>query len=96
MALGINILVGVKGQVSLGHAFFMGVGVAGQVSVETATSGRPACRSTKNSVCLTKKATWGHSLPIWVWLPGAGIAAALIGIFVSPVAVKAPVSTLRS
>ena len=71
-AHGLNLLSGVAGQVSLGHAFFMGVGAC------TATYLGSASGST----------TWGHSLPIWVWLPGAGIAAALIGIFVSPVAVK--------
>ncbi|MEL0134309.1 MAG: branched-chain amino acid ABC transporter permease, partial [Rhodobiaceae bacterium] len=71
-AHGLNLLSGVAGQVSLGHAFFMGVGAC------TATYLGSASGST----------TWGHSLPIWVWLPGAGVAAALIGIFVSPVAVK--------
>lgn len=71
-ALGLNILTGVAGQVSLGHAFFMGVGAySGAVLGGTAT----------NSV-------WGWNLPIWIWLPGAGIGAALIGIIVSPVAVK--------
>jgi branched-chain amino acid transport system permease protein len=71
-AHGLNLLSGVAGQVSLGHAFFMGVGAC------TATYLGSASGST----------TWGHSLPIWVWLPGAGVAAALIGILVSPVAVK--------
>jgi branched-chain amino acid transport system permease protein len=27
-------------------------------------------------------------LPIWIWLPGAGVVAALIGVIVSPVAVR--------
>ena len=31
---------------------------------------------------------WGHSLPIWVWLPGAGVSAALLGLAVSPVAMR--------
>ena len=31
---------------------------------------------------------WGWDLPIWIWLPGAGIGAALVGILVSPVAVR--------
>lgn len=71
-ALGLNLLSGVAGQVSLGHAFFMGVGAS------TATYLGSASGST----------TWGHSLPMWIWLPAAGIAAALIGILVSPIAVK--------
>ena len=71
-ALGLNLLSGVGGQVSLGHAFFMGVGACAGVYLG-GTSG---------------ETTWGHSLPIWIWLPGAGIAAALVGVAVSPVAVR--------
>ena len=71
-ALGLNILSGVAGQVSLGHAFFMGVG-AMTATYLGAHSG---------------DTSWGHSLPIWIWLPGAGVGAALVGVFVSPVAVK--------
>ena len=71
-ALGLNLLSGVAGQVSLGHAFFMGVGACAAVYMG-GTSG---------------EAGWGHSLPIWIWLPGAGVAAALVGVIVSPVAVK--------
>ena len=71
-ALGLNLLSGIGGQVSLGHAFFMGVGACAAVYLG-GTSG---------------EATWGHSLPIWIWLPGAGIAAALVGVLVSPVAVR--------
>ena len=71
-ALGLNLLAGVAGQVSLGHAFFMGVGACTAVYLG-GTSG---------------EATWGHSLPIWIWLPGAGVVAALVGVAVSPVAVR--------
>ena len=71
-AHGINLLSGVAGQVSLGHAFFMGVGAC------TATYLGSASGAT----------TWGHSLPIWIWLPSAGVMASLIGIIVSPIAVK--------
>ena len=71
-ALGLNILTGVAGQVSLGHAFFMGVG-----AYTGAVMGGVASDS-----------VWGWNLPIWIWLPAAGIGAALIGIIVSPVAVK--------
>ena len=71
-ALGLNLLSGIGGQVSLGHAFFMGVGACAAVYLG-GTSG---------------EATWGHSLPIWIWLPGAGITAALVGVVVSPVAVR--------
>ena len=70
-ALGLNILSGVAGQVSLGHAFFMGVGACTAVFLG-GTAG---------------SSTYGHGLPIWIWLPGAGVMAALVGIAVSPVAV---------
>ncbi|MGA1556544.1 MAG: branched-chain amino acid ABC transporter permease [Ilumatobacteraceae bacterium] len=71
-ALGLNILTGVAGQVSLGHAFFMGVG---------AYSGAVLGGVGSDNI-------WGWDLPIWIWLPGAGVGAALVGIIVSPVAVK--------
>ena len=60
-ALGLNILSGVAGQVSLGHAFFMGVGA----STGAFLGGSPGSN------------TWGLELPMWIWLPGAGVAAVL-------------------
>jgi branched-chain amino acid transport system permease protein len=71
-ALGLNILTGMAGQVSLGHAFFMGVGAYTGAVLGGSPGG----------------GLWGWGLPIWVWLPGAGIGAALVGIIVSPVAVR--------
>jgi len=71
-ALGLNLLTGVAGQVSLGHAFFMGVGAYTAVYLGGESSGR----------------AWGHGLPMWIWLPGAGICAALVGILVAPAAVR--------
>ena len=71
-ALGLNILSGVAGQVSLGHAFFMGVGACTAVYLGGSSG----------------SSVWGHSLPVWIWLPGAGVSAALVGVAVSPVAVR--------
>lgn len=71
-ALGLNILIGLGGQVSLGHAFFLGVGAYTAVVLGGSGTGD----------------LWGLGLPIWIWLPGAGIVAALFGIIVSPVAVR--------
>ena len=36
----------------------------------------------------SSKNLWGLGLPMWIWLPGAGICAALVGIIVSPAAVR--------
>jgi len=71
-ALGLHLLSGLAGQVSLGHAFFVGIGaytaaiLGGEVG----------------------KSTWGLGLPIWIWLPAAGIVAALIGALIAPTAVR--------
>ena len=71
-ALGLNILTGLAGQVSLGHAFFMGMGayVAAYLGGET------------------DRGVLGLGLPMWIWLPAAGVAAALVGILVAPTAVR--------
>ena len=71
-ALGLHILSGLTGQVSLGHAFFMGVG-AYTAAVLGGEVG---------------KATLGYGLPIWVWLPAAGLVAAAVGALVAPTAVR--------
>lgn len=70
-AFGLNLLLGVAGQVSLGHAFFMGVGAYAAVVLGADSD-----------------SLWGWGLPIWIWLPGAGVAAALAGIIVAPAAVR--------
>ncbi|MBL78157.1 MAG: branched-chain amino acid ABC transporter permease [Acidimicrobiaceae bacterium] len=71
-ALGLNLLSGLAGQISLGHAFFMGVGAYTAVYLGGPSTAR----------------LWGHGLPVWVWLPAAGVMAALIGILVAPAAIR--------
>ena len=71
-ALGLNILTGMAGQVSLGHAFFMGVGAYTAVVLG----------GEEGSSLL------GMGLPMWIWLPAAGIVAALVGALVAPTAVR--------
>jgi len=74
-ALGLNVLSGYAGQVSLGIAFFMGIGAytaAGLGGAPPTTSGGPL----------------GLGLPFVIWLPAAGIAAALIGALVGPSALR--------
>lgn len=70
-ALGLNILTGLAGQVSLGHAFFMGVGAYTAAWLGAAPG--PLA---------------GLGLPMWVWLPAAGVVAALVGVAVGPTAVR--------
>jgi branched-chain amino acid transport system permease protein len=69
--LGLNILTGLAGQVSLGHAFFMGLG-----AYVAAVFGMPG------------GGLWGLGLPMWVWLPLAGLIPALVGIAIAPTAVR--------
>jgi branched-chain amino acid transport system permease protein len=71
-ALGLNILTGLAGQVSLGHSFFMGIGAYTAVWLGAPVGGPMI----------------GLGLPIWIWLPAAGIVAAVIGVAVGPTAVR--------
>lgn len=71
-AIGLNLVTGYAGQVSLGHAFFIGVGAY--------TASVLGGRETANVI--------GYELPIYVWLPAAGIVAALLGLLVGPLAVR--------
>jgi branched-chain amino acid transport system permease protein len=71
-ALGLNILTGLAGQVSLGHAFFMGIGAYTAVVLGAESSDR----------------FWGLGLPMWIWLPAAGLVAAAVGVLVGPTAVR--------
>ena len=71
-ALGLNILTGLAGQVSLGHSFFMGIGAYTAVALGGPVDGPQL----------------GLGFPVWIWLPAAGIVAALIGVAVGPTAVR--------
>ncbi len=88
-ALGFNILVGVTGQVSIGHAFFMGNGAYIAVALGGNGDEWQACVPFHDELGLLDEASQcGLGLPMWIWLPAAGIGATLIGILVSPAAVK--------
>jgi branched-chain amino acid transport system permease protein len=80
-ALGLNLLSGLAGQVSLGHAFFMGVGAY----TAAVMGGQSRVEEIDGEMVTT---LWGWGLPIWMWLPAAGIVAAFLGILVSPAAVR--------
>ncbi|MGO9975570.1 MAG: branched-chain amino acid ABC transporter permease [Solirubrobacteraceae bacterium] len=64
-AVGLNVLTGYAGQISLGHAFFLAVGA------------------------YTGAVVGGdHHLTAAIWLPAAGIVAALFGALVGPIALR--------
>lgn len=71
-ALGLNILSGAAGQVSLGHAFFMGAGACTAAYVGG----------------VQDDSVLGLGWPIWIWLPASAIIPALIGMLVAPVATR--------
>jgi len=72
-AIGLNLVTGYAGQVSLGHAFFLGIGAY----TAAVLSGDP------------EGGTLGFGITLLpVWLPAAGLAAAVVGLIVSPLAVR--------
>lgn len=72
-AIGLNVVTGYAGQVSLGHAFFVAIGAY----TAAALSGDPDGRTIGYGVTF---------LPIWVL--AAGVVAGLAGVIVAPLAVR--------
>jgi branched-chain amino acid transport system permease protein len=73
-AIGLNIVTGYAGQVSLGHAFFIGIGAY----TAAVLNGEPSAVS----------GVIGYGLDMWIWLPAAGLAAGLAGLIVAPIAFR--------
>jgi len=71
-AMGLNLLTGFTGQVSLGHAFFLGLGAYTACYLGNPAGGDPA----------------GRGLPMVVWLPAAAVVPALVGLAVGPAALR--------
>ncbi len=71
-AIGLNLVTGYAGQVSLGHAFFVGIGAFTAATLSGDPDGR----------------TLGFGLPMIVWLPAAALLPALIGALIAPVATR--------
>lgn len=71
-AIGLNLVTGYAGQVSLGHAFFVGIGAFTAATLSGPTDAR----------------TIGYGLPMIVWLPAAALLPALIGALISPIATR--------
>jgi branched-chain amino acid transport system permease protein len=76
-ALGLNLLSGFAGQISLGHVFFLGVGafVGGTITTTAHTT-------------LSGVSFWGLGWPWWAGVIGGGVVAALLGLLVGPAAVR--------
>lgn len=70
--IGLNLVTGYAGQVSLGHAFFLGLG-----AYTAAVFGGEATGSEV-----------GLGLDMAIWLPLAGIVPALVGLAVAPLAAR--------
>jgi len=71
-AIGLNLVTGYAGQVSLGHAFFLGIGAY----TAAVLGGDPDGRAL------------GYGLDITIWLPAAGLLASFIGLLVAPIATR--------
>ena len=69
-AIGLNLVTGYAGQVSLGHAVFVGLGAFTAAALSGPTGER----------------TVGYALPMIVWLPAAAIVPAIVGAIVAPLA----------
>lgn len=86
-AIGLNIVTGFAGQVSLGHAFFLGLGaftgaVLGGVEQTRQVFDLAAGEFVERTLLV------GFGLDMVIWLPAAGIIAALAGLAVAPVALR--------
>jgi branched-chain amino acid transport system permease protein len=72
-AIGLGLVTGYAGQVSLGHAFFLGVGAYTAAVISGDPDGR----------------TLGYGVQeILIWLPAAGVVAGVAGIVVAPLATR--------
>ena len=72
-ALGLGLVTGYAGQVSLGHAFFFGIGAYTSAFLSGDPNGRTLGLGITN---------------ILIWLPAAGLVALLAGVLVAPLATR--------
>lgn len=75
VALALNVLSGYTGQISLGIAFFMAIG-----AYTAAFLGAPVPEAARDPL--------GMNLPFIIWLPAAGLVAALVGALIGPAALR--------
>ncbi|MEV0716843.1 branched-chain amino acid ABC transporter permease [Asanoa sp. NPDC050611] len=72
-AIGLGLVTGYAGQVSLGHAFFLGIGAYTASVISGDPDGRTVGLGVTN---------------LLVWLPAAGLVAGLFGVIVAPLATR--------
>ncbi len=86
-ALGLNIITGMGGQISLGHAFFLGLGAYTAAIMGGVEQTRQAVDAATGET-ITQVVVRGYELDMIIWLPAAGLVAALAGLIVAPVATR--------
>jgi branched-chain amino acid transport system permease protein len=86
-ALGLNVVTGMAGQISLGHAFFLGLGAFSAAVLGGVEQTRQVLDPVTGTA-VTQTALYGFHLDMAVWLPAAGLVAALAGFIVAPVATR--------
>jgi branched-chain amino acid transport system permease protein len=82
--LALNVVSGYTGQVSLGMAFFMSIGAYTAVWLGS----QPITLPFNNGHGLQQITYYGLNLPVYIWLPAAGIVAALVGAIIGPTALR--------
>jgi branched-chain amino acid transport system permease protein len=86
-AIGLNIVTGFAGQVSLGHAFFLGLGAFTAAVLGGVEQTRTVFELSTGEF-VERTLLVGYGLDMLIWLPAAGIVAALAGLAVAPVAFR--------
>ena len=86
-AIGLNIVTGFAGQISLGHAFFLGIGAFTAALLGGVEETREVLDIASGQM-VTKTIIHGMGLDLIIWLPAAGLIAAAFGLIVAPVATR--------
>jgi branched-chain amino acid transport system permease protein len=86
-AIGLNIVTGMGGQISLGHAFFLGVGAFTAAVLGGAGQTRRVFDLSTGEF-VEQTLLFGLELDMLIWLPAAGLVAALTGLLVAPIAFR--------
>ena len=86
-AIGLNIVTGFAGQISLGHAFFLGLG-AFTAAVLGGVEQTRQVFDLQTGEFVERTLLVGFQLDMLIWLPAAGLVAALAGLLVAPVAFR--------